>query len=243
MNDKTKKRYKYEFETALNSGKTLEEFIKSRKNKHEISKIKNGIKHSPMSQNQKDEYTKLCEETNKIKPKYHKRPEEQFKLRKTLNNINLLKSKRLKLSFRFQLISGLRVEELSNLTLKDITMKNNKIYVFVEKGKGNKSRKVECLDDQYVVDNLLKLKPKKDGKIFCSTDYIMRKAKEINFHSHDLRKTFGVINYYSDESDEQTAVKNLQDKLGHAYNTSTYKKYKGRDINLNNTKWDIFKNK
>lgn len=241
MNEKTKKRYTMAFESALNSGKSLEEFIKSRKNKHEISKIKNGIKHSPMSQNQKNQYIQICEETNKSKPKYRKRPEEQFKLRKTLNNINLLKSKRLKLSFRFQLISGLRVEELSNLTLNDISMKGNKIYVFVKKGKGNKSRKVECLSDQYIIDNLVDLKPKKDGKIFCSTDYIMRKAKEINFHSHDLRKTFGVINYYNDASDERTAVKNLQDKLGHSYNTSTYKKYKGRDINISNTKWDIFK--
>jgi integrase len=112
------------------------------------------------------------------------------------------------------------------------------MFVEVINGKGGKDRIVECLEDEYVKNELLDLKPKKNNKLFCSSKYIIDSANKYNFHTHDLRKAFAQIVYYNDYSDTETAIKNLQDQLGHSHNTKTYLKYINRDINMYYTKWD-----
>jgi integrase len=240
MKDNTIKRYLTQFEQCLNSGLTFEEYVKvGCKHRHDISKLKNSLELIDLDDDEKEKYKNLCEIEIKKKPKYIKAPEETFKLRKTLNSINRLKSKRLKLGYRLQLASGLRVAEIANLTLDNIWLEDGKMYVEVLNGKGGKDRIVECLKDDYVENKLLELKPKKNNKLFCTENYIINTANRLNFHTHDLRKSFAQITYYNDDSPSQEKIKNLQDRLGHSYNTSTWKKYVHRDINLYYTKYDF----
>ena len=240
MNDKTKKRYAMALESALNSKLSFDDYVESLKDKHQINKLKSGIKNNDHLL--ESEKIKLIEVINGFnKQKYKKNNEEQFKLKTALNRINLLKSKRLKLSFRFQLISGLRISELSNLEFKDIFLKDNEYYVNVRQGKGNKDRTVKLLKDDYAINNILELDTNNNNKVFCSVDYLQKQAKLLGFHTHDLRKAYSQITYYNDYDNPKKAIKNLQNNLGHCEKSSTYKKYLGRDINLTGTKFDLNK--
>lgn len=245
MKESTKKRYLTQFESCLNSELSFEEYVKQKcKHKHDVSKLKNSldfvkINNQNLKKSDKEKFKKICEEEMKKKDKYRKEPEEQFKLRTILNKINLIKSKRLKLAYRLQLISGLRVSEIANLTLEDIKLKGDELIVDVIKGKGDKDRRVECLHDEYVISGLLEIEPKKNGKLFCTAKHMMQEATKNGFHTHDLRKVYAQVIYYNSFENKADKVKNLQDRLGHAYNNKTYLKYINRDINLYYTKYNI----
>jgi integrase len=75
--------------------------------------------------------------------------------------INGLKNERVKLAFRLQEVSGLRISEISNLTRNDIEVAEDKIYVTVRNGKGGKSRRVDIIKDKYLLKNLPELEEKK----------------------------------------------------------------------------------
>ena len=109
-----------------------------------------------------------------------------------MNKINRLNDKKLKLAFRLQQKSGLRVDELSKLTKRDIEFNedNRTLKVYVKLGKGSKSRIVDVLDDQYLYENLKEfLYDLVEGEvIFYTASYLMKMAWKYEMETHDLRR-------------------------------------------------------
>lgn len=240
LKNKTDERYFYELKRFIKSGKSIDDFINENvKDKKQLSKLLCGLK--LIDFDNKYNILKHVESYFTTKSKYYKLPEEQFKLRNIENAINRLKNKRLKIAYRLAIISGLRLSEISKLTINDIEVdtNDNRLTINVASGKGNKNRKVKCLPDKYILDALIDLEPRKNGKLFYCKKYLMDKGRALGFHMHDLRKTFANIKYYNNISDN--VVVELQEDLGHCLNTKTYLKYLNRDINLNNTRWDNMK--
>jgi integrase len=234
--NKTEERYYYQFKHFQKSNLELEEYLKSLKNRKEISNLKRAFEiMKDISIDKKYDCLELIKKYHKIKPKHQKKPEEQFKLKPVQNSINRLKNKRLKLAYRLELIGGLRIEELAELEPSDIFIKGNDITIHVRHGKGNKERFVDCICvDEFVLNGLIDLDVRKNGKLFYSKSYLMNKTT--NFHTHDLRKATSHIKYFNDSSEQ--AIENLQEFLGHKKETRTYLKYINRDVNLYGTKYD-----
>jgi integrase len=236
----TEKRYLYELKKFINSGKDLNKYIKEDiEDRKQLSKFNCGLKMIDFEDKQEvlRDIEKMFRKKNK--KKYIKKPEKQLKLRNKENSINRLKNKRLKIAFRLQEISGLRVEELSNLSTDNIFIDqtDNRIIIKVKEGKGGKDRVVKCLPDEWVLDNLMELEHRKNGKLFYSKSYLMQQARQrCNIHTHDLRKAFAVIKYHNNVSGQ--ALEELKEELGHIQDSNTYKKYLNRDINTVNTRWD-----
>lgn len=245
MKEKTEKRYLYELKKYQNSGKTLTKYIEEDiKDRKQLSKLFCGIKLTDIEFADLYDVKKLIKSENEKMNKYKRSNQEQFKLRKIQNTINRLKNNRLKIAYRLQLISGLRIDELSNLKENDISVKNGKILVNVREGKGGKSRKVECFEDKWVLTKLLELEPRKTGKLFYSPSYMKNMATKLNFVSHDLRKADLYIYFYNlalSTKEEDKRIELVQERAGHNKNSMTYKKYINRDINLTNTKYDHMK--
>lgn len=237
IENKTQERYFYEYKKFYNSTKQLEQYIKEEiKDRKQLSKLKNGLK---LANKCDYETEKIIDKQLKLKPKYKKKPEEPFMLKNKQNAINRMKNKKLKLAFRLAIISGLRISELANLEKNNITIdKDNKMKIYIKGGKGDKDRTIECIPDKYVLEGLINLKENKKGKLFYSTKYLSDNAKKLDFHTHDLRKTYANIVY------ENIAVRNkkerieyLQEQLGHNKNSKTYLKYINRNIVIDGTKY------
>jgi integrase len=234
--NKSQERYYYQFKQFQNSNLELEDYLKSLKNKKEISNLKRAFEiMKDIDISTRYDCLDLIKKYHQIKPKAQKRPESQFKLKPVQNSINRLKNKRLKLAYRLEIISGLRVNEIADLEPRDIFIKDGNISIHVRHGKGNKERFIDCIcKDNYVLNGLIDLEVRKNGKLFYSESYLRNKTT--NFHTHDLRKGASHIKYFNDSSDE--AVENLQEFLGHSKTNRGYLKYINRDVNLYGTKYD-----
>jgi site-specific recombinase XerD len=140
---------------------------------------------------------------------------------------NGIKSPRDRAMFKVMLRCGLRVEELSHLTLGDIDLKRRKIYV--RNGKGNKGRVVYISKDTHVVlVTYLGIRPKSRAKkIFLVEKGICRGAplsvrgiqKRIEYYAwktglkvscHQLRHTMATQLLNADAE-----IETIQDLLGH----------------------------
>jgi integrase len=239
MQYNTQERYRKALKQFLDSKKSLENFCnEDLKNKKQIQKLKSGFKLFNSDKN----LIEILNIKEKYKDKYAKQPEEQFKLRKAECAINRLKNERLKIAYRLQIISGLRISELANLERKDIIFKKGRLYINVVNGKYNKDRIVKCLPDKFVLDKLIGLDNRENGKLFYNKQYMIDEAREINFHPHDLRKTFAQIFYYNNPVSVEESKDQLREQLGHVKNSNTYLKYINRDINLVNTRFHGKKN-
>lgn len=134
--------------------------------------------------------------------------------------INAIRNEKLKLAFRLQHKSGLRVKEISDLSKEDISFDDNgQITIHIRSGKGRKSRDVHVREDPYLYERLKDFAEKSDdGRLFYSRSYLKQKAAEYGFESHDLRR-HNARNRFKDEvSDGQTqrqAKKTVQKELGH----------------------------
>lgn len=215
----------------------LDDYVKQKiKDKKQLSRLKCGLKEIGAA---KEDLQKLDKAFTFMK-KYKKAPEPQFKLKNIVNAIDRLKNKRLKIAYRLQIISGLRIGEIAKLTKKDISidLDTSQIIIEVIKGKGNKDRRVKCFIDDWVLEELIKLTERKNGNLFYSKSYLMNKASKLNFHTHDLRKTNAFIFYYNNCENRRVTVEMLQNHLGHNLNSKTFLKYINRNINLYGTKWD-----
>lgn len=140
--------------------------------------------------------------------------------------INAIRNEKLKLAFRLQHKSGLRVKEISDLTKDDIFFnENGEIHINVRCGKGRKSRQVNVLSDEYLYKHLKKFTEKSDGtKLFYSRSYLKQKAAEYGFESHDLRRHNAKNRLKSEISNGKSlkdAKKTVQKELGHGKVTTT----------------------
>lgn len=244
--NKSEIRYFYDLKKMLNTVENLDiESLKiylenNIKNRKEVSNLKNAIKLLQSRGVIEDEgYLSEIYKIHKLKPKHHRISEEQFKLLNTQNAINRMKNKRLKIAYRLQLISGLRISEISSLTSDDIEIdENNRLYIHVRHGKGDKYRLVECLPDVWVSEELKQLEERKE-KLFYTKKYMMDIATKLNFHTHDLRKCYASIVFYNTI---YNSVEKVQQSLGHSLGTRTYLKYITRDISFYQTRYHGKKN-
>jgi integrase len=236
--NKTEERYLYQFKNFLDSDLEIEDYLK-KSDKKEISRLKNSLRLINLDESEKKEINILCDKYTKIRPKFRKEPEPTLNLKTLENTVNKLKSKRLKLGYRLQEISGLRVSEIADLEERDIKINaNNELLIHVRHGKGNKERYVKCFRDDWVLKEILKLKPKKNNKLFCAAKYIIENANKCNFHTHDLRKVFANIFYYNCTENKRTTIRLLKEQLGHEKRNRTYLKYINRNINFYKSKFN-----
>lgn len=108
------------------------------------------------------------------------------------HKINGIRDKKLKLAFRLQKKSGLRVDEVASLRPEDIVFSDSdkSIILGVRNGKGRKSRVVNVPPDEYLF-NMLKDRVAELGlgeSLFYTAAYLKRKAYEHGMETHDLRR-------------------------------------------------------
>lgn len=137
-----------------------------------------------------------------------------------VRKINAIRSQKLKLAFRLQHKSGLRVKEISDLTKEDIFFDDNgQITIHVRSGKGRKTRDVHVQEDPYLYERLKEFTEKSDdGRLFYSRSYLKQKAAEYGFESHDLRRHNAKKRFKDEIKDGKTprqAKKTVQKELGH----------------------------
>lgn len=180
-----------------------------------------------------DELIKLSNIHNKsIKRKL--KPVTTLHLKKVNMKINLLQDKRKKLAFRLQEISGLRIDEIAQLTKDDLQFVDGyKIIVHVRHGKGDKPRSLVTFNDKYVWEQL-QLLDNRNGKLFHSKYTLMKLAGEIGFNTHRLRKVFSETLYLKGGD-----MGTVQRALGHDDNRTIRRYVKNTQINYTGTKFDI----
>lgn len=104
---------------------------------------------------------------------------------------NRLGNQRLKLAFRLQFRSGLRISEIAALKKTDMIFSDSsRISINVSCGKGRKSRIVDVVDDSYLYE---RLKAHIEGlsdqeRLFYSENYLKKKAVDHDLKTHDLRR-------------------------------------------------------
>ena len=105
--------------------------------------------------------------------------------------VNRLGNERLKLAFRLQYRSGLRISEIAALGIKDVRFEDGgRITLHVRCGKGRKSREVNVIEDRYLYERL-KAHVESLGceePLFYSESYLKKKAVEHAIKTHDLRR-------------------------------------------------------
>lgn len=107
------------------------------------------------------------------------------------HKINALPNRKLKLAFRLQGQSGLRVNEIAELRKDDIAFQEGgSIQVTVRSGKGRKQRCVNVVEDTYLYDHLRQLVESvgERDRLFYSASYLIKKAGEYQMETHDLRR-------------------------------------------------------
>lgn len=104
--------------------------------------------------------------------------------------INRLNNTKLKLAYRLQYKSGLRIKEIADLRKKDIAFADGEMTLDVRSGKGRKRRLVKVETDHYLYETLQNYIDgiKDDEKIFYSKSYLEKKAVEHSMETHDLRR-------------------------------------------------------
>jgi integrase/recombinase XerD len=205
------------------------------RDKNYIDQVKQAYKYFlRMNDSYYDDNLKKLTMLHKTAKKRKLKPVDTLHLKNVNQKINLLKNKRKKLAFRLMEISGLRIEEISNLGKDDLKfIDNHRIIVHVRDGKGGKPRKIITFNDKYVWDNL-KLMDNRNGKLFYSKETLMKLAKELGFRTHRLRKVFSETLLLKGGNKET-----VQKALGHG-DTRTLKRYtQGTKINVYGTKFDI----
>lgn len=221
------------------------------KDKSYINQVKQAVQYYFQAQ---DEYynddTIYLDELHDRAKKRRKNPVKTLKLKKVNLKINLMREKeiRKKIAFRLEQISSLRVSEIANLEPRDIEfLDNHRIKIVVKKGKGGKRRTVIGFNDKYVWEKLKELKPCKNGKIFHSASTLMKKAKDLGFKTHKLRKVCPIaLNSRYEALNEFERRKKIHKILGHEIpkNKKSYDKlYKiytdEKEVDVSGTKFDI----
>ena len=112
--------------------------------------------------------------------------------------IKRIRNKKLKLSFQAMLATGLRVSELAGITKNDCIVTDSDIS-FSFFGKGGENEIVILQATEYsklyqILKEYILLAPQ-NKKLFYSVPYLQRKANELGFKCHDLRRAFAKLEY------------------------------------------------
>lgn len=190
------------------------------KHKNEFSQSKNAFlkfiefQHITLSQKQLNKIKQLEKNTQK---KYRRKKFADYKtVDKTIKHI---RNQKLKLSYQTMLVSGLRVFELSQIRRDDciITVDFIRMY-FVGKGGAEENVIILKSENRLLYENLIELISNTEfsGKVFFSSNYLQKKAKEYNFQCHDLRRIYSKLEYKKTKS-----KKEVQEKMRHSNEKTT----------------------
>lgn len=187
----------------LDMQKVLDNLAKI-KHKNHFSQSKNAFLYFLESQDitLDDKFQEQLDELEKnTRNKYRKPNNTDFN--KTDKTIKHLKNQKLKLSYQTLLETGLRVSELSQLTKEDTIITDDAIQLsFTSKG-GNKEEVTVHKEENFKLFNDLKERIKvtqENKKLFYSSIYLQKKAKELEFTCHDLRRACAKIEYKKTKS-------------------------------------------
>lgn len=188
------------------------------KHKNEFSQSKNAFlkfiefQHITLNQKQLNKIKQLEKNTQK---KYRRKKFADYKtVDKTIKHI---RNQKLKLSYQTMLVSGLRVFELSQIRRDDciITVDFIRMY-FVGKGGAEENVIILKSENRLLYENLIELISNTSGKVFFSSNYLQKKAKEYNFQCHDLRRIYSKLEYKKTKS-----KKEVQEKMRHSNEKTT----------------------
>ena len=149
--------------------------------------------------------------------------------------INRLNNEKLKLAFRLQYRSGLRIGEIAALDRSsDIVFGDDgTIKLTVRSGKGGKPRNVNVTDDEYLYNRLKShiesLTANED--LLYSESYLLKKANEHGIRTHDLRRINSRQRFRKElagGSSKRMARKEVGRQLGHE-NPATTNIYLGSE--------------
>lgn len=149
--------------------------------------------------------------------------------------INRLNNEKLKLAYRLEYRSGLRIGEIAALDKdEDIIFDGaGKITLRVRLGKGRKSRTVDVVDDPYLYERLkVYIEGLDEGEaLFYSESYLKKKAYEYGIKTHDLRRINSRQRFRSEikeGSTKRAARRAVGRQLGHE-NPATTSIYLGSE--------------
>lgn len=150
-----------------------------------------------------------------------------------LKKINALRNEPLKLALRLQVKSGLRISEVAALRPEDINLDTEGIELYVRRGKGRKSRRVNMIKDKYLEEHLKAfLQAKSEGHpMFYSANYLKKKSNELGIPTHDLRRINSRMRYREQRGNgacRREARRVVQRELGHE-NAMTTNAYLGKE--------------
>lgn len=193
------------------------------KYKNEFSQSKNAFfrflefKHITLNQEQLSQIKQFEKSTQK---KYRKKKSVNYKIvDKTIKHI---RNQKLKLSYQTILNSGLRVFELSQIRRDDCIITNDFIRMYFT-GKGGEEESVIILkaENELLYENLIELISNTafTKKVFYSSNYLQKKAKEYNFCCHDLRRIYSKLEYKKTKSKKevQTKMRHTNEKTTEIY--------------------------
>lgn len=147
--------------------------------------------------------------------------------------INQISDMKLKLAYRLDLVSGLRVSELEALEPCDLSFVENKVIINVRHGKGNRQRFVESMPDKYLLEKLNEYVKGKDEhvKLFYTEEKMRKSANHLGMECHDLRRIYAHLHKKLLKKQGQTnyrANRIIQKNLGHARYKTTQKYLYGK---------------
>lgn len=197
------------------------------KHKNNFSQAKNAFLHFCEFQNitlSSDVLDNIKTLENNTRKKYRKLEEKDFSL--IDSKIKHIKNRKLKLSYQTILATGLRVSELAGITPNDCLISDNEI-TFNVVAKGGQRQMVTVSNIEYpklyqrIKEQIGKTAP--DKKLFYSAIYLQKKAKELGFQCHDLRRAYAKLEYKKSKSKTE-----VMKKLRHTSikNTNIYIKSK-----------------
>ena len=193
------------------------------KYKNDFSQAKNAFLHFCEFQNinlPNDVMRRIRELEKQTRKKYRKlEPVEYVAVDRKIKSI---RNKKLKLSYQVMGVAGFRVSELADITAKGCTVSDNEI-AFSFRAKGGKKEVVTLSALEYPklyqsIKALIENTPP-EKKLFYSAAHLQKKATELGFKCHDLRRIFAKLEYKKSKS----KIK-VMEKLRHSNmkNTNIY---------------------
>lgn len=171
----------------------LKELEVSTKNRNESSQAKNALLNFVEFSKRQVKIPQLGEPK---KRRYRKR--KNRKLKEINSKINVIPDKKLLLSYKVMLSTGLRVGELASIKMQDIQLDENSGYTlwFVPK-RGGLDKVTISSDKQYICKGIAELLRTQEieNKVFYSVGYLQSNARVRGFACHDLRRAFAKITY------------------------------------------------
>jgi len=208
-----------DFEKCIDLSKVIEK-LSNVNYKNHFSQYKNALLYFCKFQNiqlSKKQLQRINELEDQTKKK--RRKQKVIDKESVIQSINNIQNKKLKICFQTLFVTGLRVSELSQIRPLDCTLEKDYIEMsFI--AKGGKSDKVRINKEEYPkeFESLKKviLSADKDKKVFYSSKYLQAKAKELNFHCHDLRRIYAHEEYKKTKSKVE-----VMEKLRHSSDKNT----------------------